>query len=91
MAVWGDDPNLPNQHSRFQSDSQNPSLNPLFPSFQRKPHLFPFFSCPMNDSSSVSDTRTHFHSDGRPSAFVKFPVSSFLSDHNLFFPHFFLF
>lgn len=85
MAVWGDDPSLSNQQSRFQSDTRNPSLNPFFPSSQRKPHLFPFFSCPMNDSSFVSDTRTHCHSDDRQSAFVKLPVSSFLSDHLIFF------
>lgn len=74
MAVWGDDPSLSNQQSRFQSDTRNPSLNPFFPSSQRKPHLFPFFSCPMNDSSFVSDTRTHCHSDDRQSAFVKLPL-----------------
>ncbi|KAJ9674949.1 hypothetical protein PVL29_024077 [Vitis rotundifolia] len=74
MAVWGDDPSLSNQQSRFQSDTRNPSLNPFFPSSQRKPHLFPFFSCPMNDSSFVSDTRTHCHGDDRQSAFVKLPL-----------------
>ncbi|KAK9266188.1 hypothetical protein L1049_025752 [Liquidambar formosana] len=73
MSNSGEDPSRSHQQSRFQyqllsqHQTQNQSLNRLFPSSFRRPHTF-FFASPSNH---FSDVRPDFHGGDRHSASAK--------------------